>query len=160
MFTRRPESPAGEVRFEIQTPPTTDPISLAISPDGQKIVFVATSEGGANSGCARLDSTSAEPLAGTDGAMAPFWSPDSRSVAFFTSTDNRLKRLDIDGRSMQVLGTFPLGTGGTWNRGRHDSLFDARRAVADLPNLLGWWRSLSGHAPEPPELPPVTAVPS
>jgi len=64
----------------------------------------------------RLDSASAEPLAGTDGAGAPFWSPDSRSIAFFTSTDNRLKRLDIDGRSMQVLGTFPIGIGGTWNR--------------------------------------------
>ena len=116
MSTRRPESPAGEVRFEIQTPPTTDTISLAISPDGQKIVFVATSEGRNKLWLRRLDSASAEPLAGTDGAMVPFWSPDSRSVAFFTSTDNRLKRLDIDGRSMQVLGTFPLGTGGTWNR--------------------------------------------
>ena len=115
MSTRRPASPAGEVRFEIQTPPTTDPWSLAISPDGQKIVFVATSEGRSKLWLHRLDSASAEPLAGTDGASAPFWSPDSRSVAFFTTTDNRLKRLDIDGGSMQVIGTFPIGTGGTWN---------------------------------------------
>src|SRR5262245_50217312 len=116
VVTRRPESPVSEVRFEIQTPPTTDPWSLAISPDGQKIVFVGTSEGRSKLWLRRLDSASAEPLAGTDGAAAPFWSPDSRSVAFFTTTDNRLKRLDIDGRSMQVLGTFPVGTGGTWNR--------------------------------------------
>src|SRR5262245_19783865 len=115
VVTRRPESPVSEVRFEIQTPPTTDPWSLAISPDGQKIIFVATSEGRSKLWLRRLDSAAAEPLAGTDGAAAPFWSPDSRSVAFFTSTDNRLKRLDVDGRSMQVLGTL-FGIGGTLNR--------------------------------------------
>jgi eukaryotic-like serine/threonine-protein kinase len=116
VLVRRPQFPAEAVRFEIPTPPTTDAISLAVSPDGQKIVFVAMSEGQNKLWLRRLDSASAEPLAGTDGAGAPFWSPDSRSIAFFTSTDNRLKRLDIDGRSMQVLGTFPLGKGGTWNR--------------------------------------------
>jgi Tol biopolymer transport system component len=112
----RSQPPAEEVSFEIHTPSTTDTISLAVSPDGQKIVFVAISEGRNKLWLRRLDSVSAEPLAGTDGAAAPFWSPDSRSVAFFSTTDNRLKRLDIDGRSMRVLGTFPDGTGGTWNR--------------------------------------------
>src|SRR5262245_24248493 len=116
LVTRGAEPVAGEVRFDIRTPPTTDLASLAISPDGQKIVFVASSEGRSKLWLRRLDSGSAEPLAGTDGAAAPFWSPDSRSVAFFTSTDNRLKRLDIDGGSMQVLATFPLGSGGTWNQ--------------------------------------------
>jgi serine/threonine protein kinase/Tol biopolymer transport system component len=115
LITRGPEPVAGEVRFDIQTPPTTDLMSLAISPDGQKIVFVATSEGRSKLWLRRLDSGSAEALAGTDGAAFPFWSPDSRSVAFF-ATDNRLKRLDIDGRSIQVLGMFPLGSGGTWNK--------------------------------------------
>jgi serine/threonine protein kinase/Tol biopolymer transport system component len=116
LVTRGPEPVADEVRFDIQTPPTTDLMSLAISPDGQKIVFVATSEGRSKLWLRRLDSGSAEPLIGTDGAAWPFWSPDSRSVAFFASTDNRLKRLDIDGRSIQVLGMFPLGSGGTWNQ--------------------------------------------
>jgi eukaryotic-like serine/threonine-protein kinase len=40
----RPVATAPEVRFEIATPPTNDPLSLAISPDGQKIVFVANAE--------------------------------------------------------------------------------------------------------------------
>ena len=116
LFTPRREPVAGEVRFDIQTPPTTDPMSLAISPDGQKIVFIATHEGRSKLWLRRLDSGSAEPLAGTDGAAWPFWSPDSRSVAFFSNADNRIKRLDIDARSMQVLLPFPLGSGGTWNR--------------------------------------------
>jgi serine/threonine protein kinase len=116
MYGRRAEDPANEVRFDIPTPPTTDSMSLAISPNGQKIVFVATSEGQNKLWLRPLGSATAKPLAGTDGAVAPFWSPDSRSIAFFTSTDNRIKHLDIDGGSMRVLGTFPLATGGTWNR--------------------------------------------
>ena len=39
----------------------------------------------AGCGCRRLDSVTAEPLAGTEGATYPFWSPDSQSVAFFAS---------------------------------------------------------------------------
>jgi eukaryotic-like serine/threonine-protein kinase len=116
VFARRPESPAGEVRFEINTPPTSDALSLAISPDEQNIVFVATHEGRNKLWIRRLDSVSAEPLAGTDGATAPFWSPDSRTVGFFTSTDNQLKRIDIDSRLLRVLGRAPIGTGGSWNQ--------------------------------------------
>ena len=116
VWALRPLPPEGELRFEINTPPTTDPLSLAISPDGQKIVFVATSEGRAMLWLRLLDSGTAAPLAGTDGAMAPFWSPDSRSLGFFTSTDGQLKRIEIDSGSVQALGRFPRGTGGTWNR--------------------------------------------
>ena len=41
---RRPRVEPSEVRLELNTPPTTDPASLAISPDGRQIVFAATSE--------------------------------------------------------------------------------------------------------------------
>ena len=44
----------------------------------------------------------------------PFWSPDSRSVGFFA--DGKLKRIDIDGGSVQTLANAPRGTGGAWNR--------------------------------------------
>ena len=108
MWGRRPESHAGEVRFEINTPPTSDAMSLAISPDGQNIVFVATSEGRNKLWLRRLDSVSAEPLPGTDGAMYPFWSPDSMTVGFFTSTDNQLKSIEIDSRMLRALAQAPL----------------------------------------------------
>jgi len=107
-----PPSPR-EVRLEINTPPTTAPASLAISPDGQTIVFVATSEGQSRLWLRVLDSVEARPLAGTNGAQNPFWSPDSRSVGFFA--DSRLKRIDIDGGSVQTLATANRGTGGAWN---------------------------------------------
>src|SRR5437868_7272046 len=106
--------PLPEMRLEITTPPTTDPISLAISPDGQKIVFVATSGGNSQLWLRRLDSTSTRPLAGTDFASSPFWSPDSRSVGFFA--DGKLKRIDIDGGALQVLARAIVAAGGTWNQ--------------------------------------------
>ena len=53
-------------------------------------------------------------MTGTDGAQSPFWSPDSRSVGFFA--DGKLKRIDIDGGSVQTLANAHRGTGGAWNR--------------------------------------------
>src|SRR5262245_40212666 len=59
--------PAPEMRLEISTPPTADPVSLAISPDGQKLVFVGSSEGQSRLWVRSLDSVVAHPLMGTDG---------------------------------------------------------------------------------------------
>src|SRR2546428_2951585 len=102
------------MRLEISAPPTTDPASLAISPDGQKIVFVAMSEGRPRLWLRTLDSVSSRVLAGTDYARAPFWSPDNRSLGFFAG--GKLKRIEIDGGSAQSLADAPDSLGGTWNR--------------------------------------------
>src|SRR5205823_11493269 len=55
-----------------------------ISPDGQKIAFTAYSPEGKKNVLylADLNSPDAKPLPGTDDALEPFWSPDSRSIAF------------------------------------------------------------------------------
>jgi Tol biopolymer transport system component len=111
----RPVPQVPEMRLEITTPSTTDPVSLALSPDGQKIVFVATSEGRSRLWVRLLDAVSPRPLVGTDNASFPFWSPDSRSVGFFA--DGNLKRIDLDGGgSIQVLASASTGRGGEWNR--------------------------------------------
>ena len=110
----RPNPAAPELRFELNTPPTADP-SVAISPDGLRVVFVGTSGSQSQLWLRSLDSSSARPLAGTERASTPFWSPDSRSIGFFA--DGRLRRMDIDGRSVRTLSSesaVPLG--GTWNR--------------------------------------------
>jgi serine/threonine protein kinase len=110
-----PYSASGrEMRLEVTTPATTDPVSLAISPDGEKIVFVATSEDRPKLWLRSLESGSSRPMAGTEYAVYPFWSPDSRSVAFFA--EGKLKRIDIDGGSVQVLAKAVVPAGGTWNR--------------------------------------------
>jgi eukaryotic-like serine/threonine-protein kinase len=69
-----------ETRAEINTPPTTDLTSLAISPDGEKIAFVALSDGLPRLWLRQLSTGVARPLRGTEGASHPFWSPDSRSI--------------------------------------------------------------------------------
>jgi len=102
------------LRVEITTPPTTDALSLSLSPDGQKLVFVADSDGVTRLWLRELHTTPARPLAGSDGASFPFWSPDSRSIGFFA--EGKLKRLDLPGGPAQVLADAPIGRGGTWNR--------------------------------------------
>ena len=110
----RPTPATRELRLEITTPPTTDQVSLALSPDGQKLVFVADSEGQPRLWLRSLETGSARPLAGTDGAAYPFWSPDSRSIGFFA--EGKLKRLDIAGGAPLTLADAQIGRGGTWNR--------------------------------------------
>ena len=105
---------AAEMRVEITTPPTTDPASMAISPDGQKLVFVASADGRPQLWLRSLESGVARALRGTDGGHLPFWSPDSRSLGFFAN--EKLFRIDLDGGQPKVLAGAPVGTGGTWNR--------------------------------------------
>jgi Tol biopolymer transport system component len=62
-----------------------------------------------------LDSGEIRPLTGTLGARTPFWSPDSRAVAFFA--DRKLKTVAASGGPPQTLcDEVGLGSGGTWNR--------------------------------------------
>jgi serine/threonine protein kinase len=108
------ETPPPEIRLEVNTPPTADPFSFAISPDGQRLVFSASNEGKSQLWVRSIDSVAAQPLAGTAGARYPFWSPDSASVGFFA--DARLKRIDVVGGAPQILANAVAGFGGTWNR--------------------------------------------
>jgi serine/threonine protein kinase/Tol biopolymer transport system component len=110
----QPEPGAPEVRLDINTPQTSAPASVAISPDGRTMAFVATADGQSRLWLRPLDSAVARPLRGTDGARYPFWSPDSRSIGFFA--DNKLQRIDIDGESIRILSNAHRGTGGAWNR--------------------------------------------
>jgi len=110
------EGPPPELRLQIATPPTTVPLDFALSPDGRHIVFVAS--GPSSNSTERLylrplGSTIAQPLAGTDGARKPFWSPDSRSIAYFAL--EKLFRIDIDGGPPQQLADAALAQGGAWN---------------------------------------------
>jgi serine/threonine protein kinase len=108
-----PPIPSPETRADISTPPASNPTSFALSPDGRLLVFAAAADGTSRLWLRPLRATSAEPLPETDGAIFPFWSPDSRSVAFFA--DRKLKRIDIDGGRPLSLADAASGRGGTWN---------------------------------------------
>jgi Tol biopolymer transport system component len=107
------QAPLPETRVDIVTPSTNAPGSFALSPDGSQIVFVASGDGGSRLWLRSLATNKARPLQGTDGARCPFWSPDSRSIGFFT--DDSLKRLDLDGGRPKVLAPAGAAGNGTWS---------------------------------------------
>ncbi|MEO8435460.1 MAG: protein kinase, partial [Pyrinomonadaceae bacterium] len=86
-----------------------------ISPDGKILAFVAMDPSGKSLLYVRpLDSLDPQALAGTDGAVLPFWSPDSRSLGFFAG--GKLKKIEISGGQPTTLANAPNARGGAWNR--------------------------------------------
>jgi serine/threonine protein kinase len=106
------------VRLTIPPPAKGVVSTLSVSPDGQRVVYGApNAEGKPVLWMRSLDSTSAQPLPGTDNPFfTTFWSPDSRFLAFVSSMDNKLKRIDLSGGAPQTLANAPNSRGGTWNR--------------------------------------------
>ena len=90
-----------------------DDSGVAISPDGRAVAFVARSSSGTSLWVQSLNSLTAKVLPGTDDAVFPFWSPDSRSVGFFAA--GKLKRIDIAGGGPTAICDVGGGRGATWN---------------------------------------------
>jgi len=107
------------VRFQFPLPDKMKMDSFdfpVISPDGQRVLLPGVAADGSRHLWLRsLDSLAAQLLPGTEEAYLPFWSPDGRSIAFFTTT--KLKRIDAAGGPAQTICnlTWP-NLGGTWNR--------------------------------------------
>jgi Tol biopolymer transport system component len=99
-------------RLEISTAPTDDP-SIAFSPDGRQIAFVANQRRVPVLWVRALDAVEAKALPGTEGASFPFWSPDGRTLGFFAS--DKLKRIDVAGGTPIVLADARNGRGAAWN---------------------------------------------
>ena len=107
-------------RFEVPPPVGgrfADPGNIggsAISPDGRTLAFIATNAKGETLLHVRsLDSLEARALPGTENAVRPFWSPDSKSLGFVGG--GKLKRVEVMGGSPVALCDVPAARGGTWN---------------------------------------------
>jgi serine/threonine protein kinase/Tol biopolymer transport system component len=87
----------------------------ALSPDGKQLVFTGRHKTGAVMlWLRRMDLQTSKALPGTEGAGHPFWSPDSRSIAFFA--DGKMKRIEADGTSLKTICDAGLSPrGGAWN---------------------------------------------
>jgi Tol biopolymer transport system component len=107
---------AQPIRFVVLPPERATIVNNqpAISPDGKRLVFVATLDGRSQLWLRPIDLTTAQPLPGTDGADHPFWSPDGQFVAFFAS--GKLKKVAVSGGPPQTLCDAPAGRGGAWNQ--------------------------------------------
>ena len=102
------------LRFEIQCPPDLTRVDRPrISPDGNYLAFRATDKEGKNRIWVRpLNAFEARPLPGTEGASRPFWSPDSRFLAFVAG--GSLKRIEVNGGPAQKVCDAPSAADGSW----------------------------------------------
>ncbi len=91
----------------------TYPIPPMLSPDGRRLAFVVSLGGTSQLWVRSLDTLASQPLAGTEGALHPFWSPDGESLAFFAM--GSLKRIPVTGGSVMTLCDAPQARGGTWS---------------------------------------------
>ncbi len=117
-LTEVPE-PRPPTHFVLDTPEDLalgDFSPAAVSPDGRSIAFVGTPPGGVSQlWLRRLEAPEIRALAGTEGAEAPFWSPDSASIGFIA--EGELRKLGLASGTVQRICSLPQGgfNGGTWN---------------------------------------------
>lgn len=111
----RPALPAPElpVQFEFELPEGVDFTnagrrSVAISPDGSRIVFV----GNTQLWMRQIGDLVPTPIPGTEGARTPFFSPDGQQIGF--ATEEQLKRISITGGAAVVVGPSSNPYGASW----------------------------------------------
>ena len=101
--------------------------SMALSPDGKMLAYVAQVGSDKPSLWIRpMSSLRGRRVDDTEGTSYPFWSPDSRHVAFFVP--GKLKKLDTVGWTLENICDAQDGRGGTWNN---------TGTIVFAPNSLG-----------------------
>jgi serine/threonine protein kinase len=122
------------VRFSFAPPFKTHAVNLAVSPDGTRIASSGIDEDH-HLWLSSIDSSNAQKLPGTEGAMSPFWSPDGRSLGFVSG--GVLQRLNLDSpQSPPQTVTSPANpfAGGAWCP-QGDILFQAEQAGSGLSRV-------------------------
>jgi serine/threonine-protein kinase len=111
-------------------------VDTIISPGGTRLVYVSQNRLFTR----RLDQDQATELPGTEGAYAPFFSPDDQWVAFFGT--GKLKKVSVAGGAVIVLCSAPTGMGGSWG--------EDGTIIAAISSLSGLYRiPADGGAPAP-----------
>jgi serine/threonine protein kinase/Tol biopolymer transport system component len=121
----RPAAPAAAIRRLAISLPDTEPlapasasplglgkISLVVSPDGSRIVYVASRNGTRHLVVRDLERFESRPLRGTDDAYGPFFSPDGTSVGFFSQS--LLKKVSLLGGEPVTITEARQARSGAW----------------------------------------------
>ncbi len=108
------------LRVAVNLPPGSTLIEgqAALSPDGQMVLLSLTdADGKARLWIRSLSGDTAQPIAETEGAVFPFWSPDSRYIGFF-ATDGKLRKIEATGGGhAEAVASIPWSIyGGAWSR--------------------------------------------
>jgi len=132
------------IRFLLQAPPGNsffwhpEGDSIAVSPDGSEVAFVAVnSKGEERLWVRRMNDLDARLLPSTEGARSVFWSPDGRAIGFFAQ--GMLKRLDLSDAAAVVLCSIDFGhagPSGSWGKGG-EILFAAGGRLMRVPATGG-----------------------
>src|SRR5579859_760087 len=106
------------ISAEINAPPGADfglaaAGAAALSPDGKRVAFPAGDPKSHKLWLRDLGTGRSEPLPGTEEAIFPFWSPDSRFIAFFAS--GKLSKVADGGGPVQIICDAVEGRGGSWS---------------------------------------------
>jgi hypothetical protein len=107
VLLRRPAATQHTLRFTIELPAKTQFVmiptwrTLAVSPNGQRVVFCLADDHGRRLWMRDLSHADAAPVDGTDGASSPFWSPDGRSIGF--ASGGKLKTVSLDSAGVQTV---------------------------------------------------------
>ena len=108
-----------KIRTTIQIPPDQQlvaggtPVPFDISPDGEKLVYLAVQAGRRKLFLRPLDEFNVTPLPGTEDASSPFFSPDGRWIGFFIR--RRLFKVATDGSSPVLIAEVAdAGDGACW----------------------------------------------
>jgi Tol biopolymer transport system component len=136
-------APPPPVRVSIVLPEKSLVRSLAVSPNGRFVALVLVKDGKQRIWVRALDAPDMTPLEGTDDAADPFWSPDSRFLAFFA--DSKLKKIERTGGPVQTLCDSLGAVGGTWNH-KGDILIGALDQVQRVSESGGPLTKIPGHA--------------
>jgi Tol biopolymer transport system component len=138
--SRRATPPREIIRFSLGIPEGTtvaEPFwsHPRVSPDGRAVAFTAITAGRRGLWIRPLDGLSPRFLPETEGALAPFWSPDSRSVAFFA--EGKLKTVSIAGGLPQSLCDVPaISSCGSWSPTGTTIVF----AIGEAPGQDGLYK--------------------
>jgi eukaryotic-like serine/threonine-protein kinase len=125
MLARRPIAPERLTRFEVRAPDSGTfqgilGVSSVISPDGSTLAMAVTTKTGPRLFLRALGSGVLSPVAGSEGAANPFWSPDSRSLGFFAA--GKMKRVGVDGGAPQTICDATIGPWITATWGANDTI--------------------------------------